>query len=391
MEHTEIRRNLSAYLDGAVSPDEKAQIEEHLASCGVCRGALADLERTVGHLKSLPDVEPPPWMTAKIMARVREAAEKKPAFWQRIFLPFQVKLPLQALALVILCVTGYYLARTNAPLLQLTVSSPANREETPALVRSIPPGQRTPQQAPVSAAPSKAPVSEPRTPSARTAAARHREVSTGYAPAPPARTPAPASHPAQRAPAQLPATYPSGSATAPESAPAAAYPSAPYSGAEAQLGRNSESLSRRYTGGASQGVTQKSAKSEGTRFPTQRYGDFAPSGAVPRGSWPERPEETGQAERLEPTEQLARPAQLEVTLEVSDPEGAVSVVEEAVTRGGGRIVRRAYGGASHLLQVRIEAAKTPKLMDRLVKIGMPRKPPQFPAEKSGMVELTIRW
>ena len=33
MEHPEIRRILSAYLDGAVSPAERAQVEEHLAGC----------------------------------------------------------------------------------------------------------------------------------------------------------------------------------------------------------------------------------------------------------------------------------------------------------------------------------------------------------------------
>ena len=129
MEHTEIRRNLSAYLDDAVSSEAKTQIEAHLAGCASCRGALADLERTVAHLKSLPEVEPPPWLTAKIMAQVRGDAEKKPGIWQRFFLPFQVKLPLQAFALLFLCVTGYYLARINAPLLDFT--PPASREEAP--------------------------------------------------------------------------------------------------------------------------------------------------------------------------------------------------------------------------------------------------------------------
>ena len=153
MEHTEIRRNLSAYLDDAVSPDEKAEIEAHLTRCGSCRQALGDLERTVGHLKNLPEVEPPPWLTARIMAHVRDAAEPQPGFWRRIFLPLHTKLPLEALALVFLCVTGYYLARTNAPLVQLSATSPASREETP-LPAPVPPASQKKNPGP--AAPPKA-------------------------------------------------------------------------------------------------------------------------------------------------------------------------------------------------------------------------------------------
>jgi hypothetical protein len=131
MEHTEIRRKLSAYLDNAVSAEEKEDIKRHLGSCGNCRGVLADLEWTIDHLKRLPEVEPPPWLTAKIMAKVRDSSAEQPNIWRRLFFPLRIKLPLVAFALIFLGVTGYYLVRTVRPQLpqigppQVSGSAPA--------------------------------------------------------------------------------------------------------------------------------------------------------------------------------------------------------------------------------------------------------------------------
>lgn len=364
MEHTEIRRNLSAYLDNAVSPDEKAEIEAHLARCVSCRGTLVDLERTVGHLKSLPEVEPPPWLTARIMAHVRDEAEPQPSFWRRIFLPLRVKLPLEALALVFLCVTGYYLARTNAPLVQLTAPIPANREETPfpAPVSSSP-EKKTPGPA---AAPPKALTPAPRAASGLPDAVSKPEVETpAYAPPPPAQASAPLSTP-------------------PGSAPATAYP-LPASDSRAadewiESRREAELLSRRYRDDVSGGMMQKRAMSDGTRYSTQSSG-----GGSSGEAWSDPPEQ------MERPGQMARPERAEITLRVKDPAGAVGAIEAAVTRSGGRIVRRVYGEASHLLFVQVETGKAPELMGRLERIGTLQKPPQVSELEDGTVDLSIRW
>lgn len=361
MEHTEIRRNLSAYLDNAVSHDEKAEIEAHLARCGSCRLALGDLERTVGHLKSLPEVEPPPWLTARIMAHVRAAAEPQSGFWRRIFLPFRTKLPLEALALVFLCVTGYYLARTNAPLVQLTAPSPANREETPFPAPQLPaPEKKTPSPA----APPKALPPAPRAASGLPDEVSKPEVETpAYAPPPPAHVPAPLS-------------------TSPGSAPATAYPlPAPDSRAAdewIESRKEAELLSRRYRDDVSRGMMQKRAMSDGTRYSTQS------SGGSSGEAWSEPPQQ------MERPGQMA-PERVEVTLRVKDPVGAVGAIEEAVTRSGGRIVRRVYGEASHLLFVQVETGKAPELMGRLERIGTLQKPPQVSELEDGTVDLSIRW
>jgi hypothetical protein len=125
MEHAEMRRKLSAYLDNAVTAEEKAEIKRHLGGCGTCRGEIADLELTVGYLKTFPEVEPPSWLAARTMAKIREMTAPKPTLRQRLFLPLYVKLPLEALALVCLCVTGIYLTRTIGTQAPQTTFSPA--------------------------------------------------------------------------------------------------------------------------------------------------------------------------------------------------------------------------------------------------------------------------
>ncbi|HEX2769531.1 MAG TPA: DUF2275 domain-containing protein, partial [Geobacteraceae bacterium] len=123
MEHAEIRRKLPAYLDNAVATEEKEEIKRHLGRCGSCRGEIADLELTIGYLKSLPEVEPPSWLTAKIMAKVQDETGPRVSLWQRLFFPLHLKLPVEAVALVFLCVTGYYLARLIGEQAPLTVPS----------------------------------------------------------------------------------------------------------------------------------------------------------------------------------------------------------------------------------------------------------------------------
>lgn len=124
---------------------------------------------------------------------------------------------------------------------------------------------------------------------------------------------------------------------------------------------------------------QKRAMSDGTRYSTQS------SGGSSGEAWSEPPEQ------MERPGQMARPERAEVTLRVKDPAGAVVAIEEAVTRSGGRIVRRVYGEASHLLFVQVETGKAPELMGRLERIGTLQKPPQVNELEGGTVDLSIRW
>src|SRR5262245_31166478 len=64
-------------------------------------------------MSSLPMVEPPLGFTNRVMARVREAAHQ-PSLWERLFLPFRIKIPLQATAVVLIAVLAAYIYQNES-------------------------------------------------------------------------------------------------------------------------------------------------------------------------------------------------------------------------------------------------------------------------------------
>ena len=52
------RAQLSAYLDGALSPAERSAVDAHLASCDDCRARLAELRATAHVIAALPSPVP---------------------------------------------------------------------------------------------------------------------------------------------------------------------------------------------------------------------------------------------------------------------------------------------------------------------------------------------
>ncbi len=115
MDHNDIRHKLSAYIDNAITSDEKAAIEAHLATCTECAEALAELRKTIEHIHAVEEVAPPAWMTSKIMAKVREEEERKKGIFRRLFFPLAVKVPLQAVVVLFLAVTAFYIYQGMHP------------------------------------------------------------------------------------------------------------------------------------------------------------------------------------------------------------------------------------------------------------------------------------
>jgi hypothetical protein len=136
MECKAIRAKLYPYLDGALPAEEGGLVEEHLKSCPLCRAALEDLRKTGDLVRNLDEVEPPPWLQAKIMARVREEQEKKKGFLHKLFFPLHIKVPIQAMATVFIAVIAVYVFHTVEPDLQkaklsLPVGPLVTQEEKP--------------------------------------------------------------------------------------------------------------------------------------------------------------------------------------------------------------------------------------------------------------------
>jgi hypothetical protein len=128
MECAEVQKQLSAYIEKAVSPKQKALIEAHLKGCKRCKQALADLKKTVDYVQRLEEVEPPPWLTQRVMARVRSEAEAKQGMWRRLFFPFHIKVPLEALALILVAVGAVYIFKTVQPEMQIA-QAPIEQKE----------------------------------------------------------------------------------------------------------------------------------------------------------------------------------------------------------------------------------------------------------------------
>jgi hypothetical protein len=136
MEHNDIRHKLSEYIDGSVTGKERAAIEAHLKTCLQCSGALEELRKTIEHVKTVEEIDPPAWMTQKIMAKVRAEAEGKKSIFQRLFFPLTVKLPIQAIAVLFVAVTGFYVYQAIQPASRLskepTHEFAARNEASPA-------------------------------------------------------------------------------------------------------------------------------------------------------------------------------------------------------------------------------------------------------------------
>jgi Predicted integral membrane protein (DUF2275)/Putative zinc-finger len=158
MDHNDIRHKLSEYLDGAISDKDKAEIELHLKSCTICSDALEELRKTIEQVRQIEEVEPPAWMTQKIMAKVRVEAEVKKSWYQQFFFPLAVKLPIQAVAVLFLAVTAYYVYQninptakySEAPLAKFEITKPAAPTLSPAPEpkmqgEAAAPGKKVPQ------------------------------------------------------------------------------------------------------------------------------------------------------------------------------------------------------------------------------------------------------
>lgn len=143
MDCRSVRKLLPAYLESDVTSGEKSQIDTHLASCAACSSAVDDLRKTVAHVRNLEEIEPPPWMAQKIMARIREEAPAaKKGLFERIFGAWPMKMPVGALATILIAVCTVYVYKAIQPDVTLEVRKEAPSVSAPAQIekQAAPPG-----------------------------------------------------------------------------------------------------------------------------------------------------------------------------------------------------------------------------------------------------------
>ena len=110
------REQFSAMIDDALDAAERAELDSHLATCAECRRELQRFRDTVALVRAAAPVRAP----ASFVDRVLEAARPMP--WPQrllrgLFLPWPVKLPMEAAAVVLVAV-GVALVYRGSPELQ---------------------------------------------------------------------------------------------------------------------------------------------------------------------------------------------------------------------------------------------------------------------------------
>jgi hypothetical protein len=142
----EVNNHLLEYLDKTLDTAMTTRIATHLISCANCGAEVGELTDCIEQVTALPMVDPPIGFAQRVMAHVREL-EDKPTIWQRLFLPWGKKLPLQATALAMVGVIGIFLYQKDD---QLKQSDPKNMTRS----ASVEPGNAANESKPAGAFPS---------------------------------------------------------------------------------------------------------------------------------------------------------------------------------------------------------------------------------------------
>lgn len=182
--HEELRSMLPALAGGELTEVDRAGLEQHLAECESCRRELGQLQAVVQAIRSTAELEPPPWLAPRIMAQIREVAASRNSWFARLFLPLQVKLPLEALALVLICATAWYVMQD----VERSQQRPQPVSEAPRVEADRKAAPRVSSGTEPAAAPPAAPQSAPGPRAA--APAQRSQADSGFAP-PPATAPVP--------------------------------------------------------------------------------------------------------------------------------------------------------------------------------------------------------
>jgi len=169
----EIRELFSARADGALRSDERAQLDAHLATCAECAREWRRFEQTLALVRSIEPARAPAGLVDRVMAA-------RPRPWYRrlartLLVPWPVKLPLEAAAILVVAGLAVLLVQRSPELLRAArepaTPPPSVTSETPVATRGpgaapapvvMPPAVATAPPAPSSPADSSAARSEPR-------------------------------------------------------------------------------------------------------------------------------------------------------------------------------------------------------------------------------------
>lgn len=370
----DVRERLSAALDQSLDPQDQARLDAHLAACEACRAFQRELAEAHALIRGVEAVEPPPWMAAKIMARIRAEAAPRPSFWRRAILPALLKPQYQVATLLLVCATSYYLVR-NRPEAELKDAAPGLPESQALPLRKATGAEdKAPAAAPAEAG-NRLEAPKPQEQEKRRAApgdreklgeldglaaglgdAKQKKDQGGFAPAPPALAPAAEAAPAA-APPPAPAVQPTESKAYGYVAPKPSAASVAAGGAAAAPGRDErDDLAR---------TSKKAAEAA--------------------------PEKTRAKEEV--LQEATPAAPLLIQWEPDDLAQARQLLERELADLGGTIAPDRGQRQARALSARLDGRRVPELMARLSRAGTvrPSQAQQQQGLRAGPVNLLIRW
>jgi len=136
MDCSNTRKIIAEFIEGSSPPGQLVQIEEHLRSCEQCRLYAAELKKTIETVQGLDEIEPPADLTAKVMRKIRAEAPPQKSWIERFFFPLHIKLPIEAMATLLITVAAILVYKNMGPeLRQMEVQQV--QPQAPA-IKSIP-------------------------------------------------------------------------------------------------------------------------------------------------------------------------------------------------------------------------------------------------------------
>jgi hypothetical protein len=114
-----INEKLSAYIENQLAPEEQGQVDHHLKTCQECRAALHDLRKTIEYAQGIEEMEPPAWLSQKVMAKVREESEKK-GILRKLFYPLHIKIPIEVFATIAIAAITVFVFKAIQPVVKQT-------------------------------------------------------------------------------------------------------------------------------------------------------------------------------------------------------------------------------------------------------------------------------
>jgi hypothetical protein len=139
----EMRELFSARVDDALTTEERARLDAHLATCAECAAEWQRFERTVGLLRAVAPAQAPTGFVDRVLAARPRPWYRRLA--QRLFVPWPVKLPLEAAAIVLVAGLAIIIFQ-RSPELQQAARAPEPPAAVPSPPAAVPtPGRQEPE------------------------------------------------------------------------------------------------------------------------------------------------------------------------------------------------------------------------------------------------------